>query len=316
MNRILEASRAAGSPSPCWAWGCSRLPCSIRLSGHRSLPSGPAPGSGSGRPFDGYMGTAYAGVPRLIHRREVGPQVTGKPPRGRERVGSGWPSTGIPCRESEFPVTRRWAYFDHAARPPFPVAQGERFAPGPPNKRLTASSAGPHANCALRRFATGPLAAERSPRRDRLHPQHDARHRFDRRGISLAARRQRGHCRRGVPFQYLPWLNLESRGVSLRQVESREGRIGWTTWQPRSIDRPACSRSATLSSPPVSGTTWTRLVELCQARGSRLFVDAIQGLGPHTIDVRRTPLDFLAADGQVAARARGCGNPLRPPRLD
>ena len=32
-------------------------------------------------------------------------------------------------------------------------------------------------------------------------------------------------------------------------------------------------------------------------RGVALFVDAIQGLGPLAIDVRRTPIDFLAADG-------------------
>ena len=31
--------------------------------------------------------------------------------------------------------------------------------------------------------------------------------------------------------------------------------------------------------------------------GIALFVDAIQGLGPLRIDVRRTPIDFLAADG-------------------
>jgi selenocysteine lyase/cysteine desulfurase len=39
------------------------------------------------------------------------------------------------------------------------------------------------------------------------------------------------------------------------------------------------------------------LGELCRARGIAFFVDAIQGLGPLTIDVSRTPIDFLAADG-------------------
>src|SRR5262249_28730265 len=39
------------------------------------------------------------------------------------------------------------------------------------------------------------------------------------------------------------------------------------------------------------------LSELCRARKVALCVDAIQGLGPHVIDVRRTPIDFLAADG-------------------
>ena len=39
------------------------------------------------------------------------------------------------------------------------------------------------------------------------------------------------------------------------------------------------------------------LAGLCRERGVALFVDAIQGLGPLTIDVKRTPIDFLAADG-------------------
>jgi selenocysteine lyase/cysteine desulfurase len=39
------------------------------------------------------------------------------------------------------------------------------------------------------------------------------------------------------------------------------------------------------------------LAELCEARGVALSVDAIQGLGPFRIDVRQTPIDFLAADG-------------------
>ena len=40
-----------------------------------------------------------------------------------------------------------------------------------------------------------------------------------------------------------------------------------------------------------------RLVEAVHARGALLFLDAIQGLGVFPLDVRRTPVDFLAADG-------------------
>src|SRR5438270_823414 len=36
---------------------------------------------------------------------------------------------------------------------------------------------------------------------------------------------------------------------------------------------------------------------LCRERGVYFFVDAIQGLGVLPLDVRRTPVDFLAADG-------------------
>jgi selenocysteine lyase/cysteine desulfurase len=36
---------------------------------------------------------------------------------------------------------------------------------------------------------------------------------------------------------------------------------------------------------------------LCRERGIHFFVDAIQGLGVLPLDVQRTPIDFLAADG-------------------
>ena len=51
------------------------------------------------------------------------------------------------------------------------------------------------------------------------------------------------------------------------------------------------------SSPRGSATTSTRWANSAGSRGVALFVDAIQGLGPLVIDVRRTPIDFLAADG-------------------
>ena len=40
-----------------------------------------------------------------------------------------------------------------------------------------------------------------------------------------------------------------------------------------------------------------RLVEMAHARGALLFLDAIQGLGVFPLDVNRTGVDFLAADG-------------------
>ena len=92
-------------------------------------------------------------------------------------------------------------------------------------------------------------------------------------------------------------MNLESFGVSLRQVQSRDDRI-WIEDLGAAMD----DRTRVLAISHVEFATGFRndldaLGELCRNRGVALFVDAIQGLGPHTIDVRRTPIDFLAADG-------------------
>jgi selenocysteine lyase/cysteine desulfurase len=95
----------------------------------------------------------------------------------------------------------------------------------------------------------------------------------------------------------LPWMNLASRGVSLRQVANRDGRILLEDLE-AAFDR----STRVLAISYVEFATGFRndldaLAELCHRRGVALFVDAIQGLGPHRIDVRKTPIDFLAADG-------------------
>ena len=98
------------------------------------------------------------------------------------------------------------------------------------------------------------------------------------------------------PSNVYPWMNLASRGVELRLVPSRDGRL-WAEDLAAAMDaKPAC---------PISHVEWSSsfrndldlLADLCRRRGVALFVDAIQSLGPLTLDVRKTPIDFLAADG-------------------
>ena len=99
------------------------------------------------------------------------------------------------------------------------------------------------------------------------------------------------------PSNIYPWMNLASRGVTLRLVPSRAGRI-WVDDLAAAID--GSTRLLTISHVEFASgfkNDLDRLVELCRARDVALCVDAIQGLGPHVIDVRRTPVDFLAADG-------------------
>ncbi|MGC8642362.1 MAG: aminotransferase class V-fold PLP-dependent enzyme, partial [Isosphaeraceae bacterium] len=99
------------------------------------------------------------------------------------------------------------------------------------------------------------------------------------------------------PSNIYPWMNLASRGVSPRLVPSREGRI----W-PEDLTAAMDGTTRLLAVSHVEFASGFRndldlLCELCHARGIAILVDAIQGLGPLSIDVRRTPIDFLAADG-------------------
>jgi len=99
------------------------------------------------------------------------------------------------------------------------------------------------------------------------------------------------------PANVYPWLALEHRGVKLVRVEEEDGHIPF--------DRLAAAINNRTRLVTVSAVQWsngfridlTRLGEICKSKGVLLFVDAIQALGVHPIDVRAMNIDFLAAGG-------------------
>jgi selenocysteine lyase/cysteine desulfurase len=201
-------------------------------------------------------------------------------------------------RQAEFPVAERWAYFDHAAVAPLPRRTGDALRAWAIDMeqngvvhwsswerklgllradaaRLLNASAAEIAFVASTTHGIG-LVAEGFPWRP---------------GDSVVTAAEE------YPSNIYPWMNLASRGVTLRQVSSRAGRI-WVDDLAAAID--GSTRLLTISHVEFASgfrNDLDRLAELCHERGVALFVDAIQGLGPHVIDVRRTPIDFLAADG-------------------
>ncbi|HZZ71683.1 MAG TPA: aminotransferase class V-fold PLP-dependent enzyme [Pirellulales bacterium] len=100
------------------------------------------------------------------------------------------------------------------------------------------------------------------------------------------------------PTNAYPWLNLASRGVETRRVQSN---------RPATVDvdqiLAACdARTKIIAASWVGFASGWRLdleelVERAHARGIAVLLDAIQGLGVFPLDVRATPVDFLAADG-------------------
>lgn len=99
------------------------------------------------------------------------------------------------------------------------------------------------------------------------------------------------------PANLYPWMNLTSRGVELRMVQTRDARI-WIDDIRSVID----SRTRLVSLSFVEFASGFRndldaVGALCRERGIFFFVDAIQGLGVVPLSVRQTPVDFLASDG-------------------
>jgi selenocysteine lyase/cysteine desulfurase len=201
-------------------------------------------------------------------------------------------------RRAEFPVAENWAYFDHAAVAPLPRRSGDAMRAWVAEQEAHGVVHWPRWEMRLERI-----------RRDLAHligADHEevAFVNSTTQGIGLVAEgfpwREGDNvvtAEEEYPSNVYPWMNLASRGVALRTVPTREGRV----W-PEDLAAAMDARTRVLA---ISHVEWSSgfcndldaLAGLCRERGVALFVDAIQGLGPLTIDVRRTPIDFLAADG-------------------
>lgn len=99
------------------------------------------------------------------------------------------------------------------------------------------------------------------------------------------------------PSNFTPWKNLERLGVECRVVESRGG-----AYSPADVERltDARTRLVTVSSVAFHNGFTADLDAIgarCHSRNILFCVDAIQSLGALPIDVRRSRISFLAADG-------------------
>ncbi len=99
------------------------------------------------------------------------------------------------------------------------------------------------------------------------------------------------------PANIYPWLNLIKRGVEVRMIRDREGKV-----LVEDIERLINSRTRLVAISTVQFTNGFRmdlkaLGQLCRKKGVLLLVDAIQSLGIIPFDLKETPVDFLAADG-------------------
>ncbi len=201
-------------------------------------------------------------------------------------------------RIAEFPVARRWAFFDHAAVAPLPRRSGDALRAWTARQEEDGVVAWPDNDRRVEEIRDR-VAKLIQAHRDEIAFVNSTTH-----GISLIAEGFPWHegdtivtAADEYPSNLFPWMNLAGRGVAVRQVPTRDGRIG--------IDDLAAAideSTRLLAISHVEFATGFRndldaLGELCRARGIAFFVDAIQGLGPHRIDVSRTPIDFLAADG-------------------
>jgi cysteine desulfurase/selenocysteine lyase len=102
---------------------------------------------------------------------------------------------------------------------------------------------------------------------------------------------------REFPSNIYPWLNLKRKGVEVRIIPSRNGRI-----YIEDIEQLMDSRTRLLAISSVQFSNGfkidlKRVGELCQKKEVLFCVDTIQSLGVIPMDVRAYHIDFLSADG-------------------
>jgi cysteine desulfurase / selenocysteine lyase len=199
---------------------------------------------------------------------------------------------------SEMPVAANWAYFDHAAVAPLPARTGQAIQAWAGQAARDGDAVWPAWNRRVeetRKLAARLLAADEAE----VALVHSTTE-----GIGLVAEGYPWKDGDNVvtlenefPSNLYPWMNLASRGVETRRVSTVDGRLDLGV-----LERACDSRTRIISVSWVGYVTGWRadlnqLVDLARCKGALLFVDAIQGLGIFPLDVKATPIDFLAADG-------------------
>ncbi|GAB4363206.1 MAG: aminotransferase class V-fold PLP-dependent enzyme [Deltaproteobacteria bacterium] len=203
-----------------------------------------------------------------------------------------------PFREREFPVTRKWIYLNHAGVSPIPTRSAEAGC-----RQLTGSR-DEGASRPRKWLEESEAARGRFARLIGASPEEVAFVKNTSEGLSIVAA--------GFPWKdgdnlvtsnvefpanIYPWLRLEPRGVEVRMVPAREGRVR------REDLFAACdgkTRLIALSSVEFANGYRNDLApigEFCRKQGIFFCVDAIQSLGVLPIDVKACGIDALAADG-------------------
>lgn len=199
----------------------------------------------------------------------------------------------------ELPITERWAYFDHAAVAPLTLRAARAIkawtddlvANGLINERDWNKRVEEVRGLAARLVGADPL--------DVAFIKNTSE------GVGIVAEGfpwQPGDnvviAQEEYPANQYPWMNLRDRGVETRTVASRDDGRLWIDDIVAALD----ARTRVLSLSWVEFASGFRndlnaLGQICRERGIAFFVDAIQALGVFPLDVKQTPIDFLAADG-------------------
>ncbi len=99
------------------------------------------------------------------------------------------------------------------------------------------------------------------------------------------------------PSNQYPWLAVRDRGVEVRRVPLRDGRLELADLEAACDRRTRLVTLSWVSYWSGRRTDPAEAADLAHRHGALLFLDAIQGLGVFPLDAHQAEVDFLAADG-------------------
>jgi len=205
------------------------------------------------------------------------------------------------------PVSKKYAYFDHAAVGPIPLNTAKAIRAWTDQSLFQGDTCWPQWSAAASRL--------RNSAAELLHCQSSEIALIPNTtfGINMVAQGYRWNspahgserARESVVVlsnefssNLLPWLALERRGIEVRRVPvDLSGVISLDAIR-NSIDHTTRLVAASWVG-YFSGfrLDLAKLCDMVHSAGAQLFVDAIQGLGVFSLDTQQIPIDYLAADG-------------------
>lgn len=198
----------------------------------------------------------------------------------------------------QMPIAPRWAYFDHAAVGPLS---------GPATRAVTdfaseASQLGdtvwPSWNAKIK-VVRGQIAEliGAEPAEVCMVPNTST-------GINLVAEGWDWQAGDSIvipdhefPSNLFPWMNQADKGVELRVVPTQDGRVEIDDLMAKVDDSTRMIAVSWVGYASGFRVDIDQLVQRAHQKGVLVFLDAIQGLGIYDLDLQKTPVDFLAADG-------------------
>jgi len=206
-------------------------------------------------------------------------------------------STRSRLRE-QMPVTKKWAYFDHAAVAPLSAPAHQELQAWV--EQATHEGDTVWLDWARRLQATRTAAAEligADTDEIALVPNTTA-------GINLVAEGLDWRSGDNVvtlddefPSNLYPWMHLERLGVETRRVPTSLGHVDLDQLANYCDDRTRVVSVSWVGYANGCRRDVDRIAEIADRHGALFFLDAIQGLGVFPLDVSQTPVDCLAADG-------------------